>query len=135
MNLNTRFTNNTKRKMAKEKGENFKMGEIKSTIDWLKGQTEAYCYMVSRGKPAAVIPIQKRYVLDIKSTVESFQEIKTFEQFLADGWISLWIYKKNFMLEIIKSLPEKPNTVYDHWVIGKVFGYSDEVITEFIEKL
>jgi len=111
------------------------MGEIKSAVDWLKGQTEAYCYMVSRGKPAAVIAIQKRYVLDIKSTVKSFRGIKTYEQFLADGWISLWIYKKDFMMEIIKKLPEKPNTVHDHWVLGKVFGYSDEAITEFIRKL
>jgi hypothetical protein len=111
------------------------MDEIKSTIDWLKGQTEAYCYMVLRGKPAAVIAVQNRYSPDVKSIVKSFQGLQTFEQFLADGWISLWIYKKDFMLEIIKSLPEEPKTIYDHWILGKVFGYSEEAIAEFIEKL
>lgn len=109
------------------------MQEIQSTIDWLKGQAEAYCYMVSRGKPAAVIAVQKRYVTEVKSTIESFHGVKTYEQFLSDGWVSLWIFKNDIMIEIIKSLPEEPNTAYEHWVLGKVFGYSEEAITEFIE--
>jgi spore cortex formation protein SpoVR/YcgB (stage V sporulation) len=108
------------------------MDEIKSANDWLKSQVEAYCYMVSRGKPAAVLAIQNRYSVEINSIVKSFQGLKTYEQFLSEGWISLWIYKKDFMLEIIKSLPEEPKTIYDHWVLGKVFGYSDEAIEEFI---
>ena len=36
------------------------------------------------------------------------------------------------MLEIIKALPHNPKTVYDHWVLGKAFGYSDESIGEFL---
>lgn len=108
------------------------MDGIKSANDWLKSQVEAYCYMVSRGKPAAVLAIQNRYSTEINSIVKSFQGLKTFEQFLSEGWISLWIYKKDYILEVIKSLPEEPKTIYDHWVLGKVFGYSDEAIEEFI---
>ena len=37
------------------------------------------------------------------------------------------------MLEIIKSLPENPTTNYEHWILGKAFGYSDGAIKEFLE--
>lgn len=104
------------------------------SLEWLQGQIDTYCYMVSRGKPAAVIAIQNRFVSDIKSSIKSSYGLKTLEQPLADGWISLWIFQKDFMLEIIKCLPEEPKTIFDHWVLGKVFGYSDEAITEFITK-
>jgi len=52
--------------------------------------------------------------------------------FLSNGWFRLWIFKKDIMLEIIKVLPDKPNSIFDHWVLGKVFGYSDEAIEEFL---
>lgn len=30
--------------------------------EYLRGHIDAYCYMVERGKPAAMIPIHKRLV-------------------------------------------------------------------------
>lgn len=45
---------------------------------------------------------------------------------------TIWIYKEKYMLEIIKNLPEQPKTVFDHWILGKAFGYSDESIKKFI---
>ena len=35
------------------------------------------------------------------------------------------ILKKPFILENIKKLPEKPKTIYDHWVLSKAFSFPD----------
>lgn len=92
-----------------------------------------YCYMVQRGKPCACETIQDRYVIEIvKKIKESFQ-LKTYIENLAPGWKTLWIYKYDYMLEIIKLLPEEPKTGFEHWILGKAFGYSDEAIKDFLE--
>lgn len=109
------------------------MKVVKCSDDWFNGQIDSYCYMVSRGKPAALMPVQKRNISSLKSMIVNTYNLKTYEQPLDKQWVSLWIYKKDFMLEIIKCLPEKPKTIFDHWVLGKAFGFSDEAIEEFIK--
>lgn len=97
------------------------------------GKVETYCYMVKRGKSAAMIPIKNSQLNGLKNIIETRFELKTYVEDLVDGeWTTLWIYKKDYILDIIKSLPEQPKTVFDHWVLGKLFGYSDEAIEEFI---
>jgi hypothetical protein len=88
--------------------------------------------MVKRGKPSAILPVQNRYVKQAKEKILKNYGLQVYEQQLSEGWTVLWIYKKDYMLEVIKMLPEKPKTIFDHWVLGKVFGYSDEAIEEFI---
>lgn len=104
-------------------------------MESLKCEIEAYCYMVERGKPAAMLAIQDKHIKKIKEYICSqYKQIKVFECRLSEGWRTLWIYKHDYMIDVIKSLPEKPKTVFDHWVLGKVFGYSDEAIAEFIRE-
>lgn len=98
----------------------------------LIGKVDTYCYLVQRGKPCAMLPIQERYLLKVKEHIKKIYGLKIYNEKLSDGWLTLWIYKDDFMIEIIKSLPEKPKTIYDHWVLGKAFGYSDEAIKEFL---
>lgn len=98
------------------------------------GEIDSLCYMAQRGKPAAVMAIKTKYLVDAVKRIDSLFGLYTYEKFLENDWVELWIYKKDFMLDIIKSLPEKPNTIYDHWILGKVFGYSDEAIEEYIKK-
>lgn len=95
-------------------------------------QIEVYCYLVQRGKPCALIPIQERYLYEALEYVRSLHKLNVYAVKLSDGWTSLWIYKDDYMFEVIKSLPEKPKTIFDHWVLGKAFGYSDEAIKEFL---
>jgi hypothetical protein len=98
-------------------------------------EIETYCYMIQRGKPASVSAVQNRYIDEAKELVETKYNLKVYIECLAEGWSNVWVYKQDYMLEIIKALPEQPNTIYDHWVLGKLFGYSDESIAEFINKL
>lgn len=96
------------------------------------GQVNVYCFMVERGKPCAMIPIQERHVQKIEEYIKNIFGLNVYTENAVDGWVSLWIYKDKFMLEVIKSLPEKPKTIFEHWVLGKAFGYSDEAIREFL---
>lgn len=59
-------------------------------------------------------------------------ELQYIDEYLSGDWKILRIYKKPFMLEIIRKLPEKPYSIYDHWVLVKVFGFSNESFGGFI---
>lgn len=97
------------------------------------GKIISICYMVERGKPCACETIQNRYIEEIVKEVHRMYNLKTYVEDLAPEWKTIWIYKDDYMLEIIKLLPDKPNTSFEHWILGKAFGYSDEAIKNFLE--
>ncbi|MCL6458871.1 MAG: hypothetical protein K6T85_12765 [Gorillibacterium sp.] len=90
-----------------------------------------YCDLVKKGKPAACIPLQTRHVEE--ALVMVGKELLTHVEHLSDGWVTFWIYKYPHILEAIKNTPQTPKTAYDHWVLGKLFGYEEVAIQEFIE--
>lgn len=100
--------------------------------DYLKAQIDAYCYMVKRGKPAAMLAIQNRHTEEIEEKVKNNQ-LNVYIEDLSNGWKTIWIYKEDYLIEIIKRMPEQPKDAYDHWVLGKIFGYSDDAIKNFID--
>lgn len=113
--------------------QSFKEHEIRmNTSERVLGQIDIECYMIQRGKPAALIPIKKRAYQHYKLFVEKYYNLEVMKQDLNDEWVSLYIYKNNYIKEIIESLPEQPKTKFDHWVLGKLFGYSDEAINDFL---
>ena len=102
----------------------------------INNDIDTLCYLVQRGKPCALVPLQNRYVGDTtKKIQEKYGNLFTYTEPLAEGWTSFWVYKYPYMLEVIKNLPEQPNSTFDHWVLGKAFGYSDESIGDFVMPL
>lgn len=112
--------------------------------DNLKAKIEIYCYFINKGKPTAMEPIKDK---DIKETIDIVKKNgldyfkknllrKDWEAFGYDNtdksYVQVWIYKKPIMLDVIKKMPKRPKTIYDHWILGKIFGFSDEKIEEFI---
>ena len=97
----------------------------------LKEKIYDYCYQIKTCKPVVNIAIQDRYIEEAKQIINK-SGYKYFTELLSDGWLTLWIFKNDIMLEIIKALPDKPKTIYDHWVLGKAFGYSYEAIEQFL---
>ena len=98
------------------------------------GQLNAFCYMVEKGcKPVAMMPLQNRYVDSARAAVGKIDSLKLYSEFLYEGWTTIYIYKHEYLLEIIKESPDEPKTAYDHWVLGKMFGFSDEEIGKYIE--
>lgn len=98
----------------------------------IKGEITAYSYMVKRGKPAAMMPIQERYAADAVTFIHETFGLETYVENLAENWKTLWIYKYEHVLKIIEVLPQAPETVLDHWILGKLFGYEESAIEEFI---
>jgi hypothetical protein len=100
--------------------------------NYTSGQINIYCQSVFSGcKPCALFPLQDRYVEEVKKQING-NALFVYAEFLYEGWQTVWIYKLSFMLEIIKALPKEPKSAFDHWVLGKAFGYSDSQISEYI---
>jgi len=100
--------------------------------EYLQGEIDKYCEAVLTGsKPCAMFPIQDRYIKEAEKFIKG-HKLLSFREFLYPAWTTMWIYKRKFMLDVIKNLPEEPKTIYEHWVLGKAFGYSDEAIEEFL---
>jgi hypothetical protein len=98
------------------------------------GEISTYCHQVKSGKPAAMLPLQERYSEEAKQLIESNGLCCYLDRYYPE-WVTIWMYKKEdvYLLEIIKFLPQGPKTALDHWINGKLFGYSDEAIREFIK--
>jgi len=102
-------------------------------LDFINGELTAYCMMVQRGKPAANLPIHERYVVEATRIIAESYELRCHKEYLSDGWVSLWIYKYPHILDVIKALPQTPQTSFEHWVLGKLFGYDENSISEFLD--
>lgn len=103
----------------------------------IRTQILIYCEAVRTGiKPVAMMSIQSRYEKEIKKIVKQ-EGIKIHLEDVNsdDGWKVAWIYKHDYLVDVIKAAPEHPNSTFEHWVLGKLFGYSDEAIRDFVIKL
>lgn len=98
----------------------------------LRAVISTYAYMCRNGKPTAVVSVQTRYIEKAIDIVKQ-DNLKYHTRKLADGWCELWMYSNPIMKEIIECTPDTPTSKYDHWVLGKLFGYSDEKTLEFAE--
>lgn len=104
----------------------------------IDGQLITYCEQVKTGcKPIAFMNLQSRYV-DIVVTHVKKNNLKIYIENVPNTdnlWYTVYIYKHHYLIEVIKNLPNNPKTIYDHWVIGKACGYSDDAIGEFINTI
>lgn len=101
--------------------------------DAIKEQLRLYCDLVKKGKPAASIAIQERYELESLKLIDSFN-LCSYVELLSDGWKTVWVYRYPHILEAIKKSPQVPKTSFDHWLLGKLYGYEEASIHEFLTK-
>jgi hypothetical protein len=93
-------------------------------------QTQAL--LVSRGvRPAAVEVVQERYLDEARRVAEHHGLLWRADS-LATGWTEFWLYRYPHLDRVIDCVPRKPATAYEHWVLGKLFGYSEEAIADFL---
>lgn len=106
-------------------------------FEYYRGQLSVYCYEISKGtKPVAMIPVKTIYVEQLKEYVEkeklyvSVEEVKGYPE-----WSTVYIFRDKYLKDVIKNAPDTPNSIYDHWVLGKLFGYSNADIKAYVSKL
>lgn len=102
----------------------------------IDGEINTYCYQVKCGsKPMAFMNLKTSYIDLVTKYINDNYGLNVYIQEVKDypEWITLFIYKHGYLIEIIKNLPEQPQTPYEHWILGKACGYSDDAIGEFIK--
>ena len=98
----------------------------------LLGELTAYAYMVHRGKPASSMAVKSVCAKSAERFIKNNYGLDVYCEELTDGWVTFWIYKYPHILNIIKSLNRSPQSTFDHWVQGKLFGYEEAEIAKFL---
>jgi hypothetical protein len=96
----------------------------------------AYCESVKSGcKPGALLMAP----LDCKDRI--IAEVRRHDLYFwqsprPDDWIDLYIFANPFYQQIISKLNEiKKPEIIAHWISGKLFGYSDTAILDWITSI
>lgn len=104
--------------------------------DFTRAQIVEHAQMVARGgKAFSVMPIKK---VQVKDAIYFATQEGVFVGLVdagSDEWIHFWIFKHEEMFDIVKSLPSKPQTLYDHFILGLCFGYSVDAIMDFVGRI
>lgn len=102
--------------------------------DFTKAQLIGFSQQVYRGaKPLAVMPIKESDKQIAKITVIK-ENCKFRIESTVEGWCVIWIYIKDELMDVIDCLSNIPETAADHYLLGSLFGYSNESICEFIDQ-
>jgi hypothetical protein len=103
--------------------------------DFSEGQLTELCQLVYRGcKPAAMMPIMRKD-LRFAKIICTMENCKFKAVELSDEWVTFWVYIRDELSKIIDSLPKQPKTEADHYLLGSLFGYSNEAICDFLKNL
>jgi hypothetical protein len=98
-----------------------------------EGQLIELCQMVYHEcKPCAMIPIKKKdkdYALHICNN-----DVYTYIEDIDKKRIEFWMFKRIELLDVIKLLPDNPQTKADHYLLGALFGYSNNAICDYLNK-
>lgn len=96
-----------------------------------RDELRIYCDLVKKGKPAAMLAITEKNLDEAIKTAGDYG-VKYYYVNYYENWYEFWIYRYPHILDVIKAVPNAPRTVYDHWVFGKLFGYDEASIGEFV---
>ena len=102
--------------------------------DFTRAQLIELAQQVYRGsKPCAVMSIKELDKQIAKITV--IKEMCKFRiESTAEGWCVIWIYIKDELIDVIDCLSNIPETAADHYLLGSLFGYSNESICAFLHQ-
>ncbi len=96
------------------------------------GQLRELCQQVYRGsKPCAMIPVKKKYIGPAKA-ICIMENCKFRFNDLSEEWLTLWVYIRDELMDVVDCLPEKPESAADHYLFGALFGYSNDAICDYI---
>jgi hypothetical protein len=100
-----------------------------------EGQLTELCQMVVRGcKPCAIMPIKTKD-LNFAKFLCKREKCLSHSSELNDDWHTLWIFKREELFKVINLLRENPVTEADHYLLGALFGYSNDAICDYIANL
>ena len=104
--------------------------------DFTKGQlTELAAQVAAGAKPVAEVSIKSDEGDECTKYVhQHYPALFCYLEGLGCEWATLWIMKDRRMIPIIRNRPRNPVGAVDHFYLGKLFGYSDAAILDFIDE-
>lgn len=106
-----------------------------------------YCYLVQRGKPASKIGIRRNISDKVTRWIQECYELQvliddpatyisanTLEELALEDTVFLWIFKYPHLKNVIEFVMEQPEGQIKEWLQGKLFGYSEEAIQEYLSQ-
>lgn len=106
--------------------------------DELLQMIEHDCILISKGvRAASLMAFQYNKTIDfdeINKIVKRNNVKFELKPYWKENWTELWIYENDIVRYIINELPDKPNLPSEHYLLGKLFGYSDNKIFEFCKE-
>lgn len=114
------------------RAESVRNEDATAVPDYVTTELDVLCYLVERGKPAAMVAIKTGYMAAAQRHVSRQYGLQWQARKLSAEWDELWIYKYPHIGRIIAALPANPETDLDHWMLGKLFGYEEAAIGAFL---
>lgn len=101
---------------------------------WKKKYIQALCYPIARGaRPAGMIGAAARELEEVEGVIQTSGCCSYAERH--PGGYHVYIYKEEEVLERIKAKPLLSESERYHRYMGKLFGYGDKYIDEFVKRL
>lgn len=96
------------------------------------GELATQAILISRDvRPAAMEAVQDRY-LDEARAIAKNHGLRLLAYDLSVGWKEVWIYKHPHVGLVIDRTSRQPANGFEHWVLGKLFGYSEQSIADYL---
>jgi len=97
------------------------------------GQAIAYCEQVRSGsRVAGQLSCEAGYAERLSSLIAS-ENCQAIVEKHADGRTTVWIYREDYVKDIIEWLQSIPQSKAGAWGMGKLLGYSDSEIANYIQ--
>jgi len=104
--------------------------------DFIKGQLTELAAQVAAGvKLVAEVSIKRGEFDEYAKYLHlSYPALFCYLEESECGWGTLWIMKDHRLTPLIDERPTTPSSPADHFYLGKLFGYSDAAILDFIDE-
>lgn len=103
--------------------------------EFTEGQLTEMCQMVFRESKPSALALLKKVNLNRAENICIKEGCEYWTKEIDRKWREFWVFKRKEMLEVIKLLPEVPKTKLDHYLLGAIFGYSNNAICDYLKNL
>lgn len=101
------------------------------------GRILTYCECVNTGtKLLAELLVNRRDIGWVESEIERMGCLCTIDRTHSEDYAEVYLFKYPWVQQLLEESNEKgaPRSAFDHWITGKLFGYSDFEIHKFLDK-
>jgi hypothetical protein len=101
---------------------------------FVAGQVTTYCEAITRGsRLVAQVAFPRRCRQTVLKIVKQ-EGCKATAAAINDERLSVWIYRDDAAMDLVKALHSTPSGKLAQWNMGKLFGYADEAVIKYLKE-